>query len=262
MRLVLSIILFGLLFSIQAQSKKFRAFVDTIEVETNTLIEGNDWKTFLNSGQADEELDLLDIDQELLNATLFFVINQQRKKKRRGELFYSEPLYKSAVGYAKYYRSSSFRRTDGNKRKSNKAVTYTAHKHDFKGAFVEVLISKPAMLNKKRLKNFYHDSRATRVKGDDLGLFYGEKRVKGDTTEQVPIENYTYRSFCEQIVNRWFTGRNRKITKNKALKYASCYVVLDEKSLFKSKIPYAKVIVVFGGFRTDLIDPIKPPKET
>lgn len=250
-------------FTVNAQSKKYKAHIENYKCDSNTYFSEYSCSEFLNSDLADEELDLLNVDSDLLNATVFFTINKYRKKKRRAQLVHSPELDKCASSYASYYSSSSFKRTDGNKRKSGKAAKYAAKKFGFKGAFVEVVFSKKAMLDKKKLGVYYHDGKATREKGDDLGLYYGKRPSRNDTTEKEPIEPYTYRTFAEDLVEQWFKGSNSRISKSKALTIASCYVVLDKRTLFNSKMPSAKAIFILGGNRTELLpnEPIKKNKE-
>lgn len=238
---------------VNGQSKRYKAFIDSFEVSANSYFQDYSATEFLNSGLADEELDLLDVDNELLNAVVFFTINKYRKKKRRKEFKHSKELDKCATGYVSYYRFSSFRQTKGNQKKSKKAAKYGADKFGFKGAYIRVIYSQKAMLDKDKLKHFYHDVKASREDGDDIGMYYGNRPSRGDTSVQTPIEPYTYRSFADDLVKQWFKGRNSRLSKSKALTYASCYVLLDSKTMFKSKVPSAKVILIFGGFRTELL---------
>lgn len=253
MRQFLIIILLGLCFIANGQSKRYRAFIDSFEVSVNKYFQDYTATEFLNSDLADKELDLLNVDDDLLNAVVFFTINKYRKKKRRKEFKYSKELDKCAKGYVSYYRFSSFRQTAGNKKKSKKAAKYGADKFGFKGAYIRVLYSQKAMLDKEKLKHFYHDVKASREDGDDVGMYYGNRPSRGDTTEQTPIEPYTYRSFADDLVSQWFKGANSRLSKSKALTYASCYVLLDSRTMFKSKMPSAKAILIFGGFRTELL---------
>jgi len=236
------------------QSKKFKAYADTVQVEANPYIQNHNWETFFASENIDQELNLLDVDNDLLNATVFFTINKYRKKKRRVPFVADSALFVGANAYGNYYRSSSFRRSEWTSKKANKNSKYTAQKFGFNGEFVKAIISKPALLDKKVFLDFYHDHKADEELADDLGLYYGTKPKPGDSIGELkPIEPYTYRSFAEILAKQWCFGAGKRTIKNKGYSVAACYVLMDEKSLFKSRIPNAKAIFILGGNQMDLL---------
>ncbi len=237
-----------------SQSKKYIAYTDTFVLKENSYIENNDWNSFFSSVDLSEELDPMDIDMELLNAAVFFTVNKKRKKSRRVPFEYNTSLAVAAQSYATYYNSFSFRKSDWNKRKVKKAARHTVKEEGYYGSFVDCFVNNSPVLNKTMFRDFYYDKRLAKEIGDDLGLFYGQRLKAGDSIgEPEPIEKYTYQEFVDNLVKGWYRGLNRRTMKNKGYSVAACYVVLDKKSLYKTRIPNAKAIFVLGGKQTDLL---------
>jgi hypothetical protein len=115
------------------------------------------------------------------------------------------------------------------------------------------------MLNKDNLKNFYHLSNGKKNEDEELNLFYGKKPGLHDSlVERIPIDLFTYKTFAESVVKKWFSGAYGRKSKSKAFTSAACYIILDERTLFKSRIPTAKAILILGGNQTDLLPDESP----
>lgn len=235
---------------ISAQSKSFKAFSEQFVATHNSYMLSNDWKSFFSSGVAKQTLEIEDVDQELLSATVFFFFNKMRAKKRRKQLSFSKQLYESVYTYGNYYRSGSFKKRDGNIRKANKCVTYVAKKENYHGAFQKVYVKQSQAINRKGNRSYHHDRNAE----EGTGYYYGDRpKAKDSLKELKPIEFYTYESFAKELVEKWFRGNNSRFSKGKAYTEAACYVFIDEKNVKKRYIPYARVLFVIGGRRMLLL---------
>ncbi len=244
-------ILFILINSLSwSQSKSFKAFSKTFIPEENSYLKTYNWESFFESGIAQEALDLENVDQELLSATVFFTFNKIRAKKRRAPLAFNQKLYKSVYTYGNYYRLGSFKRRDGNIRKARKCVKYVATQEQYHGAFQKVFIQQSQAINKKKRASYHYDRKAE----EGTGYYYGDKpKVKDSVKELKPIEPYTYEEFANEVVKMWFRGSNAKFSKGKAYTEGACYVFIHHKNVRKRYIPYARVLLVIGGRRMLLI---------
>lgn len=233
-----------------AQSKNFKAFSEQYVAKENSYMTGNDWKTFFSSGNAKETLDIEDVDQELLSASVFFMFNKMRAKKRRKPFTFTKELYQSVNTYGNYYRSGSFKKRDGNIRKANKCVRYVSKKQEYYGAFQRVYIKQSQAINKRKRATFHHDRKAE----EGTGYYYGQRQTAKDSLKKIiPIEFHTYESFAKDIVTSWFRGGDTRFSKGKAYTEAACYVFIDKKNVKKRYIPYARVLFVIGGRRMLLL---------
>ena len=251
-RYLLIVLLFPCVFC--AQSRNFKVFSEEFVAKENSYMISNNWKSFFSSGDAKEILDIENIDQELLSATVFFMFNKVRAKKRRKPFTFSKELYQSVNTYGNYYRSGSFKRRDGNIRKANKCVRFISKKNKYHGAFQKVYIKQSQAINKRKRATFHHDRKAE----EGTGYYYGQRpKAKDSLKELKPIEFHTYESFAKDIIASWFRGGDTRFSKGKAYTEAACYVFIDKKNVKKRYIPYARVLFVIGGRRMLLI----PEKE-
>lgn len=232
--------------TVWTQSRSFKTFSETYVAKENSYFTAYDWQSFFESGVALNELDIENIDQELLSATVFFTFNKIRAKKRRAPLVMNEALYQAVQTYGSYYRSGSFKHRDGNIRKAKKCVKYVAMDKGYHGAFQKVYIKQAQAINKKRRAVYHHDKKAE----DGTGYYYGGKPKAKDSLRALkPILPYTYEEFAEEVVKRWFRGNNAKFSKGKAFTEGACYVYIHYKNVNKRYLPYARVLFVVGGRR-------------
>lgn len=251
MRLGLTLIFLLSIQTFFGQSKKFKKFADTTKVEVNPYLSSTSYNEFISSTpEVNDVLDLENINQNLLNATVFYTFNKMRQKKRRVEIELSKSLFEAANVYGYYYRSSSFKPSEYNSRKAKKAIKYINKKNDYHVHYINTFLNKSIVFDKSRFRNFYHDK--NQEEGD--GYYYGIKPKRGDTIQEIePIPLYTYLTFAEQLVNDFFSGASNRISKNKAITLGACYVFISEENVNKSYLPFARVLFVLGGKRTDLL---------
>jgi len=158
---------------VSGQSKVFKSRIDTSFEAKNKYIEAYDYESFFNSGIAEDEFDVTHYDQELLNAAIFFTINEIRAKKSRQLYTYSKDLEEVAYNYVQI---KTRRRLEGNKtniERIEKDFPEVSEMFDFSGKLVSFNIATINAIDYKPNKEFYYDKKDSYT---TIKLFYGEKR--------------------------------------------------------------------------------------
>jgi hypothetical protein len=231
-----------------AQTNKFLSAIDA-EVAPNPYLESGtaEWQVFLADSKLDAKVDIQNFDVELLAAAVFHTTNKYRKRHGRTELSFSVPLDIAAQNYLNFYSSNTFNRTDKNAIKLNKAAGFAVRQLGFQPRLVDVVVNKKKLINHNGGSFFYN-----RLDNEtELHLFYGHKDDLKDSAylpEAVPL--YTYRSLAESVVEQNVRYPNGQCLRSRAYSYMSCRIELDERTVHKNQIPTGKVIIIFGGYRT------------
>jgi hypothetical protein len=247
--LAISLILFSLLAN--SQTKRFLANADTNLLVQNAYFKNYDNSaSFFGSGAANEELIPYNIDQELLNATVFFMFNKIRKQKHRTELEFSPQLELAAYNFIKQYSVFKFKKLKNNNARISKILPFLFKKLNIKQGVSKGLVVLPQLVDYKFGKRFYYDKEDEET---DLKMYYGRK-IDADKEEEglvkIPIPTYTYYSFAEKLVRDLMSSFPSRFAKSKSYEKAACYLAVDEKSLYKRKIPRARAIIILSGKRT------------
>lgn len=124
----------------------------------------------------------------------------------------------------------------------------TTEQLKYEGSLVVSVVSSIDMIDYQGGDFHYH--RADKL--STLHLFYGE-RTKLNQIEEKLIPFDTYQTLSKKIVDQNLTGVNKKVLKSSAYKDIGVSVALDYKTLYRSKIPQIKVIMVLGGNQTALL---------
>lgn len=235
---------------IYGQRKLITAVKDCMP-QTNPYIAGNDFNSFFNGGMASTKLDVYNVNQELLDATLFFAINRWRYKHHRSILTHSSSLDKITHTFVSELRGRRFSDNTNRRYRINKYVNRCWKFIGFNGGMNAVNIEYVQSVNYLRGRKFYYNKKA----GNSLNLFYGKRPTGKDTLKSIPspIQAYTYESFVNYLLSRMLLGKTGKNLRAKAYSSFSCRVMIDCTTLNRTKIPYAKAMVVFGGYRLKLI---------
>ncbi len=233
------------------QTNKFLANLDTNLLQQNTFISSYDnSESFFSTGVAEQELIPFDVDEELLNATVFFMINERRRKSHRSDLEFSSELELTAYNFVKQFSVFKFKKLKNNNAKVSKILPYVFKKLGIKNGLSKGLVSMPQLVDYQFGKRFYYDKSDDET---DLQLFYGKRITQKEIENgelKIPVPTYTYRGFAEKIVDDFFSGFSGRYAKSKSYTMAACYIQVDENSLHKNKIPRAKAIFILGGKRT------------
>lgn len=246
----LIVIVFLLLsYEIIAQ-KKFMMSLDTNNVITNEYIENYRFSQYFNSGIGDELIDIVEVDEALLNAAVFFKINEFRSKKKKQLFSSSKPIQTVVEAYMKKNHSSRFRANGSNhyklKRVLNKIPKYMWLRYKLYDGYT-------------LLENVTDYSRGSyyldRDSETDLQLFYGDKKPRlEDDALLKEINIITYNELASKIVKKWLRRRGGGMLRSSSYEFLAVKVALDSKSFGKRRrLPRAKAIFIVGGFRNQLV---------
>jgi hypothetical protein len=234
------------------QSKKFLSKLDTNYIPDTSWFQLYDHESFLSQTIGSKEVDVYDFDPGLLNACVFFTLNQYRLNKKRKAFVYSPELEKVAYNYVQIQSSYKFRYYQNERDKLFKGLETVTKIFGFPGTLVDANAAYPYALNYEGKKDFYYDRKDSVTK---TKLYYGKKtKSKDKNTIRELIPNETYLSLAKKIVRKWSSRSDKKRSKSRAYTYMACYVDIDERTLNRRRIPQIKAVQIFGGYRIDITE--------
>ena len=176
-------------------------------------------------------------------------IVQELNKRKKIELNDNTTLKKVASDFQESFQSRHFYSPKRYQARIDKEIRMKGNdKLNYKGTLIVSAISSVDAVNYNEKKFHYH-------RGDTyskLHLFYGE-RTKLNQVEENVIPLHTYASMAQSIVDNNLSGFNKKMMKSSAYKDIGLSVSLDYKTLYRSKIPQIKVVVILGGSQIALL---------
>ena len=113
-------------------------FINELSVNTfeeNEYLENYNTLSFFKTKLADQVIDLENIDEDLINATLFFYLNKKRKKGRRKVFHRNESLFQTCKNFTEKYSSSSFNGFKKRKSRFEKSLKKSFKQTNFKGTY-------------------------------------------------------------------------------------------------------------------------------
>ncbi|HBS88020.1 MAG: hypothetical protein A2W91_10120 [Bacteroidetes bacterium GWF2_38_335] len=212
-------------------------------IENKYILEYNT-ESFFNTGLANNQIEYLTFDQELLNATIFFSINKLRKKSRKSELKYNSVLDSLSSQYVANNNAYKFKRSSYNIKNISKFLFIEFKKNNNRFSLFSANINILQILKYTNNRRFYYDKTDT---SKTYKLYYTPTYKDSDTIG-VQIDPHTYKSFSELYLRSVQGYERRKLLSN-SFCYVSCNTEVVEHSLDRKKIPFAKVLIVLGGFR-------------
>lgn len=241
----------------QSRTKFLEQVVDS-GASSNSYITDLDYKVFLANSLVDQKLTLSTIDEALLSAIIFHMVNEKRGKKGLKVLQYCTRMQNLADQHTDYYSSRKFENTEDRNTYLTRNIEKMKAIAKLDYGLVDFALAHPYAVEFNGKKEFYYWK-----KGDtELKLYYGQRPALKDSLKtKTPVEECTYREFATRVVKEYFRKANKNRTANKGYEYAACSVRLDSKTLNRKKIPKASCILVLGGFKTRLINSALQPDE-
>lgn len=194
------------------------------------------WQTFSNSSFAGRKIDLFNPDYNLLNAAIFYAVNEQRDIKKLKPLKFSLSLRDAAVFHTEKMIELKFF-NDKNK-KDTLNLTPSKRVARFGGSYK--LIGEN--IAKGLVMNYEENKKYTVFKQDpDYKYFFNNGKDE--------IEPGTYLSFAKKIVQSWMNNQQQKINLiYTPYDFMGCGVKLSNLPYKERKLPAALVTAVFGGY--------------
>lgn len=214
--------------------------------EYNEYLDNYNITSFFKSKLADKVIDLENIDEELINATLFFYLNKKRAKGKRKAFRSNESLFQTCKNFVDKYSGSSFKKFKKKKTRFEKSLKKNLKLNNFNGSYFNGSCDYVPLLKMSKKKKYVYDENFN--DGEDLFFFKKKKRKQ----QLKPIKIHTYLSLAETIFKRTnFNERNTSIT-GKQFSELGCFISVVRKN--KTRMPFVEVIWIVGGYRLGLIE--------
>lgn len=194
------------------------------------------WQTFNNYAFAKGKIDLFNPDYNLLNAAIFYAVNEQRDLKKLKPLKFSVSLRDAAEFHSEKMIELKFF-NDKNK-KDTLYLTPSKRVAKFGGSYK--LIGEN--IAKGLLMNYEENKKYTIFKQDpDYKYFFNNGKDE--------IEPTTYLLFAKKIVQFWIDNQQQKINLiYTPYDFMGSGVKLSNLPYKERKLPSAVVTAVFGGY--------------
>jgi hypothetical protein len=186
-------------------------------------------------------------DHELLNKTVFALINKERIKRKIDTLAFNSSLHQLAKKNQSELEFRTFKDPVKIQSKVNKKLEIKTKNTGYKGGIVVSLASQHNAINYEKGKAFFH---LKNDKKNKLGLYYGTKKDFKDSKKTIQkIPNYSYVEFASALLKN-LSSKQKKILYSKSHKDVGLQLNWHYKSLHKRKIPQIKMIAILGGYIT------------
>lgn len=188
-------------------------------------------------------------DYDFLKQLVIEKLNQKRNKKAKTDLIINNALQETSDNYTKVLRASKLERNSENKIKISKKIKKNCTANGYKNAFIDYHITSIPCVNFKNTI-FYFDSKDTET---NYHLFIGNKPTKKEKADEkykaVPIKLYTYQELADIIIKQFITDEGTFKILNNGFDKFGFSIAVEQKTLFRKKIPKIKVIIILGGNR-------------
>ena len=216
----------------------------TLQLHSNSYI--NDYssaKAFFNSGIANEAIDPEFIDKDLLEASIYFMMDSKRPRSSRNQLAHSKPIESGATQILKA--------TSANKLKWSMRKRKTPARHwkkvikpnGFNGTYLELMSANIPIYDVPRRFKIRYDSKAE--EGAQFYYMVGNKRKIAAV--------HTYESLVRTIFKDAYYSGWKALIRSKGLSDWGFAFRLEEGKSERS-VKSLSVLVVGGGYRMGGLD--------
>lgn len=176
-------------------------------------------------------------------------INNKRARKAKNTLKNNGALQLTSDNYTQTLRATKFESNTKNKTRINKKIKKSCKINGYKNAFIDYHITSIACINFKG-KKFFFDKEDTET---NTHLFIGDKPSKKEKEDEKfksnPVKLYSYQELADLIAKQFISDEGTfKILNNGFDKFGFSLAV-EQRSLFRTKIPKIKAIIIVGGNR-------------
>ncbi len=176
-------------------------------------------------------------------------INIKRARKVKTVLKNNAALQLTSDNYAQTLRASKFESNSNNRARINKKIKKACKFNGYRNAYVDYHIASVNCVNFKGSK-FYLDREDTET---NTHLFIGDRPTKKERADEKfksnPIKLFTYQELADLIVKQFISDEGTfKILNNGFDKFGFSLAV-EQRTLFRSKLPKIKAIIIVGGNR-------------
>lgn len=238
-----------LAFESYAQKKNIVQYIDTLVVE-NHYLQGNQKNDI---GLLKSEMNILQPDQELINASVFWEINSRRKRSGKKTLNFSKELYQAGAAYIKRYSKTFFENAMEDQQRLNKPMKDIGKKLNYNKGIIRAFVYRVQVVNYDG-RAFYHDSKCN---DEGLNLFYGKfpnaENLELEEKNRKAVALYSHQNFASTFVKNKVIRYSNRYLKSKAYTEMACYIYIDPNTIHKNLIPEANCILILAGPRLGLV---------
>lgn len=196
-----------------------------------------------------QDFDPVHPDYALLKQLVLEKIDAKRARKSQKQLINNPALQTTADNYTAFYKASKFERNAENKLRIEKKIKKVCKANGYKNAFINYHITSIPCMNFHG-KKFYLDKEDTET---STHLFIGERPTKKekakDDFKEKPVKPYTYQELADLIAKEFMNDEGTfKILNNGYDKFGFS-IAVEQRTLFRTKIPRIKAIIIVGGNR-------------
>ena len=196
-----------------------------------------------------QDFDPTNPNYDLLKNLVIEKLNHKRIKKNKTTLEFNEALQKTADAYVAIFSASKLEKTSNNKLYIGKKIKRNCKSNGYSNAFIDYDITSIVCMSSSNLI-FYYDKEDNET---STHLFIGKKPSKKEKLDpkykKKPLKLHSYSHLADLLVKQFITDEgNFKILNNGYDKYGFALAV-EQRTLFKNKIPKLKLILIMGGNR-------------
>lgn len=196
-----------------------------------------------------QDFDPVHPDYDLLKELVLEKINNKRARKIKTVLKNNASLQLTSDNYTQTLRATKFESNSNNKVRLNKKIKKACKYNGYRNAYVDYHITSINCVNYKGSK-FYLDKEDTET---STHLFIGDRPTKKEKADEKfksnPIKLFTYQELADLIAKQFISDEGTfKILNNGFDKFGFSLAV-EQRTLFRNKLPKIKAIIIVGGNR-------------
>lgn len=198
---------------------------------------------FLSKEIVHQSFDLNQTDYELMDATVFHLLNQKRTALGLPLLKHHTSLYQAGRKIQSEFEFRPFVQEDKTNARIRKSIEKDRWSLGFEGQLSTAFALQIDGLNWNSEQLFHYDEASPSHTG--FHLFEG----KSSSKEKIELPTYTYLECAKSIVNALSKEAQEAILSNI---YEDCgiHVMWYYKTLNRRKIPQVKAVIILGGYAT------------
>lgn len=194
-----------------------------------------------------KKLGIKNLNTNLLNLTIFKLVNQKRKKKGLDTLTYDDALNAVSLEFQDKLELKRFANSSSIERKINRTSYQKTKKLGFNGGLIIPVVGESEALDYDGKSEFFLNKEN---KNSEFKLFYGKKPKKNEINpSRKEIKALDYFSFAKKMLKE-IDSENKRHLYSKAFKWGGVHLQWDYKTLSKRQIPQIKMIFILGGYAT------------
>ncbi len=229
-------------FSAQAQ-KKYVQSLDTSQVYLNPYMDPLDYSQFSGIHLLHAKVEVGRLNVALLEASVFFYLNQWRTKSHRYEFQIENKLQVISRGYVERYSKGRFEKNRSNYGRLNTFVHKVPKYITLDFSYIQAASGLVNLAHHKRGKYYYSKAYGT----SEIDLYSGSRSRIDSMHSAIPIHLKTYGELAQEVVFKVTRGQSARYFRSKA--YEIVGISIQATSIHSRRVNQLKYVVILGGYR-------------